>query len=57
MNLSQITTRLKTRFPVVRESVAAHPQVASVLVLLYARHGQAHVLMTKRADDLPLHPG
>lgn len=30
---------------------------AAVLVLLYERHEEPHLLLTKRSDDLPSHPG
>jgi 8-oxo-dGTP pyrophosphatase MutT (NUDIX family) len=30
---------------------------AAVLVLLYERHDEPHLLLTKRSDDLPSHPG
>lgn len=30
---------------------------AAVLVLLYERHDEPHLLLTKRSDELPSHPG
>ncbi len=57
MNLFAITTQLKSRYPVVRESVEPHPQRAAVLVILFAKRGEAHTVMTKRALDLKVHAG
>ncbi len=57
MNLFAITTQLKTRYPLVRETVEVHPQRAAVLVILFASKGQAHIVMTKRAQGLKVHAG
>ena len=57
MNLFTITNQLKSRYPLVREPVTLHPQRAAVLVILFARNEQAHIVMTKRALDLKIHAG
>ncbi len=57
MNLFLITTQLKNHFPVVRAPVEPHPQLSAVLVILYRKMQQTHVLMTKRALDLKVHAG
>ena len=37
----------------------SHPpgRRAAVLIVIYDREGEAHILLTKRRDDLPSHPG
>jgi 8-oxo-dGTP pyrophosphatase MutT (NUDIX family) len=52
-----ISTHLKNRFPVVRESVELHAQRAAVLVILFNKNLKTHVLMTKRALHLKIHAG
>ena len=57
MNLLLITTKIKSEYPLVRETVTRHPQCAAVLVILFIGNNNAHVLMTKRASHLKAHPG
>jgi len=57
MNLFLLTTQLKNHYPVVREPVAPHPQTSAVLVILFLKNSQAHVLMTKRSPHLKRHAG
>jgi 8-oxo-dGTP pyrophosphatase MutT (NUDIX family) len=57
MDLFMFTTNLKNHFPVVREPVELHAQRAAVLVILFNKNAKAHILMTKRALDLKIHPG
>jgi 8-oxo-dGTP pyrophosphatase MutT (NUDIX family) len=57
MNLFLITSQLKNHFPVIREPVTPHPQRSAVLVILYKKIQQTHVLMIKRALDLKVHAG
>jgi 8-oxo-dGTP pyrophosphatase MutT (NUDIX family) len=48
-----------------RDALAERPPVvaggggrrAAVLIVLYERDGEPHLLLTKRSDDLPSHPG
>lgn len=57
MDLFNLTTNLKNRFPVIREPVALHAQRAAVLVVLFNKNQRAHILMTKRALHLKIHAG
>jgi 8-oxo-dGTP pyrophosphatase MutT (NUDIX family) len=57
MDLFMISTNLKNNFPIIREPVQLHSQTAAVLVILFNKNAKAHILMTKRALDLKIHPG
>ena len=57
MNLFLIKTKLKNQFPIIPQTFEPHPQKAAVLVILYPKHNNTHVLMTKRALHLNSHPG
>ena len=57
MDLFLIKHKLQNDFPLVREATQAHPQRASVMVMLYPRHNKTHVLMTKRSMYLKYHAG
>ncbi len=56
-DLCSITTKLKNKFPLIQDSIEAHPQKAAVLVMLYPKHNITHVLMIKRAMSLKIHAG
>ena len=56
-DLCSITTKLKSKFPLIQDSIGAHPQKAAVLVMLYPKHKMTHVLMIKRAMHLKIHAG
>ena len=45
---------LRTRRPV---EIATPGRRAAVLIVIYDLDGAAHILLTKRRDDLPSHPG
>ncbi|MCH8156468.1 MAG: CoA pyrophosphatase [Nitrospinae bacterium] len=57
MNLFMLKTKLQNDYPIVREAVEEHPQIASVLVVLFPHNNLTFVLMIRRARDLKLHPG
>ncbi len=57
MNLSELTQRLQTEYPVPASFPPADAQSAAVLVILYTRHRQPHVLLIQRAAHLRLHAG
>ena len=57
MNLSLIKTKLKNEFPLTQSENQPYPQKAAVLVILYPKNNEAHVLMTKRALHLRSHAG
>ena len=56
-DLCSITTKLKNKFPLIQDSIEAHPQKSAVLVMLYPKHNMTHVLMIKRAMSLKIHAG
>ncbi len=57
MDLFLIKHKLKSDFPLVKESTLPHPQRAAVMVMLYPKQKTTHVLMTKRAMHLKYHAG
>lgn len=58
MDLTLLESRLQTEHPVKLESwIDPHPQLAAVLVLLYQRNGQTHLLLIQRSGNLKSHPG
>ena len=57
MDLFLIKQKLKSNFPLVRETTRAHPQRAAVMVMLYPMNNKTHVLMTRRAMHLRYHAG
>ena len=57
MDIFLLKTKLENHHPVVRQSVAGHPQTASVLVVLFSHDNKTFVLMTRRARHLKIHPG
>jgi 8-oxo-dGTP pyrophosphatase MutT (NUDIX family) len=58
MNLNLLADRLKTEFPLPGSPpVPENEKSSAVLVVLYTRHRQPHVLLIQRSDDLRLHPG
>ena len=57
MDLFLIKTKLKNEFPITQRENQPYPQKAAVLVILYPKNNEAHVLMTKRALHLRSHAG
>ena len=57
MDLFLIKHKLQHDFPLVRETTLPHPQRAAVMVLLYPKPKNTHVLMTRRAMHLKYHAG
>ncbi len=58
MNLSLIMSRLCGDHPVeLEDSIEPHPQLAAVLVTLFHKSGQPHVLLIKRSGNLRSHAG
>ena len=49
--------RLKLDYPVSREPVAFHPKLAAVMVFLYEKKGECHIILIRRSYDLKYHPG
>jgi 8-oxo-dGTP pyrophosphatase MutT (NUDIX family) len=58
MDLSLLTDKLKTEHPLPEfPPVPENEKSSAVLVVLYPRHRQPHVLLIQRAEDLRMHPG
>ncbi len=57
MDLNLLADRLKTEFPLPEAPLPEKKKSSAVLVILYTRHRQPHVLLTQRSEDLPLHAG
>ena len=57
MNLNLLSDRLKTEYPVPEALLPENNKSAAVLVILYPRLGQPHVLLSQRSQDLRLHAG
>ena len=57
MDLFLISTKLKNKFPIVRDRVTDPPQKAAILVILYVRNSRTYVAMIKRARHLNTHAG
>jgi 8-oxo-dGTP pyrophosphatase MutT (NUDIX family) len=57
MNLNLLTERLKAEYPVPKASRPESSKSSAVLVVLYTRHRQPHVLLIQRSQDLRLHAG
>lgn len=57
MDLFLLKTNLENHHPLVRESAEEHPQIASVLVILFIHNNKTFILMTRRARHLTVHPG
>jgi 8-oxo-dGTP pyrophosphatase MutT (NUDIX family) len=58
MDLNLLADRLRSEFPLpASPPVPENEKSSAVLVVLYPRHRQPHVLLIQRSDDLRLHPG
>ena len=58
MNLNALADQLKTEFPLPEfPALPEDSKSSAVLVILYPRHRQPHVLLIQRSEDLRLHPG
>lgn len=58
MDLNALADRLKTGFPLpVSLPVPENSKSSAVLVILYNRHRQPHVLLSQRSEDLRQHAG
>lgn len=58
MDLNSLAARLKKDYPVSSDSgEKIPPRMAAVLVPLFRKNGEAHVLLIKRAAGLKNHPG
>ncbi len=57
MDLSLLARRLTAEYPVPEISKPPQPDAAAVLVIVYNRYRQPHVLLIQRSEDLSLHAG
>ena len=57
MDLLLFKAKLQNHYPVVRETVVAGAQIASVMVVLFIHNEKIFVLMTRRSKHLKIHPG
>jgi 8-oxo-dGTP pyrophosphatase MutT (NUDIX family) len=57
MDLNLLADRLKTEYPLPEARSPDHNKSSAVLVVLYLRHRQPHVLLIQRSDQLRLHAG
>lgn len=57
MELDSLAHRLRTEYPLRETPVPASGNASAVMVMLYMRFGQPHVLLIQRAHHLRLHPG
>jgi 8-oxo-dGTP pyrophosphatase MutT (NUDIX family) len=58
MNLNLLAEKLKTEYPLPEFlPVPKNKKSSAVLVVLYTRHRQPHVLLIQRSEELRLHPG
>ena len=58
MDLDLLADRLRSKYPLPEGPLQPETEKSSaVLVMLYSRHRQPHVLLIQRSDDLRLHPG
>ena len=58
MDLNLLADRLKTEYPVPESlPVPENEKSAAVLVILYTRYRQPHVLLIQRSEQLRMHPG
>ena len=58
MNLNALADQLKTEFPLPESLLVPENEKSSaVLVMLYPRHRQPHVLLIQRSEDLRRHGG
>jgi 8-oxo-dGTP pyrophosphatase MutT (NUDIX family) len=57
MNLNALAKRLKTEYPLPEARLPNHKKSSAVLVVLYTRHRQPHVLLIQRSNHLRRHAG
>ena len=57
MDLLIFKAKLQSLYPVVREPIADHSLIASVMVLLFVHDSKVFILMTRRSRHLKIHPG
>ncbi len=57
MDLKALTDRLKTEYPLTEARLPENAKSSAVLVVLYTRHRQPHVLLIQRSDQLRRHAG
>jgi 8-oxo-dGTP pyrophosphatase MutT (NUDIX family) len=57
MDLNLLAERLKAEYPVPKASPPENKKSSAVLVVLYLRHRQPHVLLIQRSDQLRRHAG
>ena len=57
MDLNLLADRLKSEYPLLESSLPDNKKSSAVLVVLYTRHRQPHVLLIQRSEQLRLHAG
>ncbi len=57
MDLKLLADRLRSEYSLPEAPVPKTEKSSAVLVMLYPRHRQPHVLLIQRSDGLRLHPG
>ncbi len=57
MDLKALAERLKTEFPLPEALMPDNKKSSAVLVVLYTRHHQPHVLLIQRSEHLNRHAG
>ena len=57
MDLDTLANRLRSEYPIPEAPQPENEKSSAVLVILYARNNQPHVLLIQRSEDLRLHPG
>ncbi len=57
MDLSLLARRLKNEYPLPDNPLPENSKSSAVLVILYPRHRQPHVLLIQRSEDLRQHAG
>jgi 8-oxo-dGTP pyrophosphatase MutT (NUDIX family) len=57
MELNLLAEKLKTEYPVPDALLPEYSKSSAVLVVLYIRHNQPHVLLIQRSEQMRLHAG
>lgn len=57
MDLTILADRLETEYPLPKAPLPESSKSSAVLVVLYTRHHQPHVLLIQRSEELRLHAG
>ena len=57
MDLNLLADRLRSEYPLPEAPVPQNKKSSAVLVVLYTRHRQPHVLLIQRSEQLRLHAG